>query len=118
MVKKGKAVYFLGVGEPLEDREYPAMMPAYGLLLTDTEQNLWVQDYVGPDDEHSTWTVFDNGDRSWLGPLVHLADIRSRVARHPYGDQGIFVRRRTFEALGGYPEQPLMEDLNTLWTPG
>ena len=28
----------------------------------------------------------------------------------PYGDQGIFVRRGTFEQLGGFPEVPLMED--------
>lgn len=28
-----------------------------------------------------------------------------------YGDQGIFVRRNTFEAMGGFPDLPLMEDL-------
>lgn len=28
-----------------------------------------------------------------------------------YGDQAIFVRRRVFEELGGFPELPLMEDL-------
>ena len=27
-----------------------------------------------------------------------------------FGDQALFVRRRDFEAVGGYPEQPLMED--------
>jgi len=36
-----------------------------------------------------------------------------RAARRglPYGDQGIFIRRATFEALGGFPEVCLMEDL-------
>jgi rSAM/selenodomain-associated transferase 2 len=36
-----------------------------------------------------------------------------RAARRglPYGDQGIFVRRRVFEELGGFPEVHLMEDL-------
>jgi len=29
----------------------------------------------------------------------------------PYGDQAIFVRRRTFMAAGGFPDAPLMEDV-------
>ncbi len=28
-----------------------------------------------------------------------------------YGDQGLFVRKETFEQLGGFPDIPLMEDL-------
>ena len=31
-----------------------------------------------------------------------------------YGDQGIFVRRATFDALGGFREWPLMEDVDFL----
>lgn len=31
-----------------------------------------------------------------------------------YGDQGIFVRRAAFEALGGVREWPLMEDVDFL----
>ena len=57
-----------------------------------------------------TWTVPD-GAPSRLGPLLRLADIRSRVARFPYGDQAIFVRRDAFARAGGFPDQPLMEDL-------
>jgi len=29
----------------------------------------------------------------------------------PYGDQGLFVRRSSFEAAGGFPEVPLMDDV-------
>ncbi len=57
-----------------------------------------------------TWTVPDGTGIS-LGPLLHLADIRSRVARLPYGDQAIFVRSDVFSDVGGYPNLPLMEDL-------
>ena len=57
-----------------------------------------------------TWTVAD-AERSWLGPLLHLADLRSRYSRLPYGDQGLFVQRDAFSKVGGFPEQPLMEDL-------
>jgi rSAM/selenodomain-associated transferase 2 len=58
-----------------------------------------------------TWTVPDGTRRAWLGPLLHLADLRSRYARVPYGDQAIFVRADAFRAVGGFPEQPLMEDI-------
>ncbi len=37
--------------------------------------------------------------------------VRSRLFRSYTGDQAIFVRRETFDALGGYPEVPLMEDV-------
>ena len=42
---------------------------------------------------------------------LHLADIRSRYTGLPYGDQGLFLTRKQFERLGGFPDQPLMEDL-------
>lgn len=57
-----------------------------------------------------TWTVCE-GRRSWLGPLLHLADLRSLYTGHPYGDQAIFVRREAFFRVGCFPEQPLLEDL-------
>jgi rSAM/selenodomain-associated transferase 2 len=57
-----------------------------------------------------TWTVAD-GPPSRLAPLLHLADLRSRTTSLPYGDQAIFVRANAFRAAGGFPEQPLMEDL-------
>jgi rSAM/selenodomain-associated transferase 2 len=36
---------------------------------------------------------------------------RSRLTGIATGDQAIFVRRDVFEALGGYPDIPLMEDV-------
>lgn len=63
-----------------------------------------------------TWTVRDEIDarsaRSRLpSALLHLADLRSRYSGLPYGDQAIFVRREAFVAVGGFPDQPLFEDL-------
>lgn len=57
-----------------------------------------------------TWTVPDAPGLR-LAPLLHLADLRSRYTGLPYGDQAVFVRAATFERVGGFPEQPLMEDL-------
>lgn len=45
-----------------------------------------------------------------LATVVRVANWRSRVLQLPYGDQGLFLRRDRFEALGGLPELPLMED--------
>jgi GT2 family glycosyltransferase len=61
-----------------------------------------------------TWTVADDpkAPRRWLAPLLHLADVRSRVTTLPYGDQALFVRRDAFRAAGGFAEIPLMEDLD------
>jgi len=56
-----------------------------------------------------TWTVADRPTR--LGPLLHLADVRSRYSSLPYGDQALFVRTSIFRALGGFPTIALMEDL-------
>ena len=36
---------------------------------------------------------------------------RVRWRKLPYGDQGIFLRRETFQALGGFAEVRLMEDV-------
>lgn len=55
-------------------------------------------------------TIAD-GPRRWMAPFLRLADLRSRMTRLPYGDQALFVRRDAFERVGGFPEQPLMEDL-------
>jgi rSAM/selenodomain-associated transferase 2 len=65
-------------------------------------------------------TIADEGP-GWLGPLLRLADLRSCVTRFPYGDQALFVRRDVFDRVGGFPDQPLMEDVELarrLWRVG
>lgn len=57
-----------------------------------------------------TWTVPDMGPH-WLAPFLHIGDIRSRYSSLPYGDQALFVRAEAFGAAGGFPEIPIMEDL-------
>lgn len=37
--------------------------------------------------------------------------LRCRVLRLPYGDQALFARRSAYEAAGGFPPLPLMEDV-------
>lgn len=39
------------------------------------------------------------------------ARLRDRLGGLPYGDQGLLVRRRQFDRVGGYPDVPIMEDV-------
>lgn len=43
--------------------------------------------------------------------ISFFINLRSRVSQISTGDQAIFVRREIFEAVGGFPELPLMEDV-------
>lgn len=43
--------------------------------------------------------------------IAFCMNMRSRLTGIATGDQGIAVERTLFEAVGGYPEQPLMEDI-------
>ena len=52
-----------------------------------------------------------DGDHWMLKIIGAMISLRSRVTKIATGDQAIFVRRDVFEAIGGYPEIPLMEDV-------
>lgn len=51
--------------------------------------------------------------RRWPGacPYSLGANMRSRLWQLPYGDQALFMERRVFDDLGGFPEVALLEDL-------
>jgi rSAM/selenodomain-associated transferase 2 len=38
--------------------------------------------------------------------------VRLALARLPYGDQALFVRRSALDAIGGVPQAPILEDLD------
>jgi rSAM/selenodomain-associated transferase 2 len=59
------------------------------------------------------WFRFALDDGAWQARLIEWGvRWRVRLLRLPYGDQGLFVRRDVFQALGGYAELPLMEDVD------
>jgi rSAM/selenodomain-associated transferase 2 len=49
--------------------------------------------------------------RPVLRMIAWFMNLRSRLSGISTGDQAIFVRRRAFESIGGYPDIPLMEDI-------
>lgn len=62
----------------------------------------------------SGWGRFDvvlSGDHSLLRVVEFMMNMRSKLTGIATGDQGIFVSRDLFTMIGGYPDQPLMEDV-------
>lgn len=49
----------------------------------------------------------------WRARLIEAGvRLRVRLLDLPYGDQALFVRRHVFNAIGGYRDLPLMEDVD------
>ena len=60
------------------------------------------------------WGRFDvciSGRPPMLRVVALLMNLRSRISGIATGDQAMFVRRSAFEAVHGFPDQPLMEDI-------
>ena len=60
------------------------------------------------------WGRFDvkiEGRSPVLRVIAWLMNIRSRLTGIATGDQAMFVRRAAFQAAGGFPAIPLMEDI-------
>ncbi len=59
------------------------------------------------------WFQFALEHPAWQARVIEWGvRWRVRLLRLPYGDQGLFVRRDVFEAMGGFREMPLMEDVD------
>lgn len=65
-------------------------------------------------DQGADWGRFDVriiGDSLMLPVVARLMNLRSRLSAIATGDQGIFIRRETFQQVDGFPQQRLMEDI-------
>ena len=63
---------------------------------------------------HHAWGRFDvriAGRSRWLPIVSALMNMRSRFTGIATGDQALFMRREAFDAVGGFPDQALMEDV-------
>jgi len=50
------------------------------------------------------------GNSPGLKAVARITNLRSRWLHLPYGDQGLFLPKKLFLRLKGFPEQPIMED--------
>ncbi|CAD5919890.1 MULTISPECIES: TIGR04283 family arsenosugar biosynthesis glycosyltransferase [Planktothrix] len=55
-----------------------------------------------------------NGDQLSLRVIEKTVFWRSKYLQMPYGDQAIFIKAITFGEIGGFPEQPIMEDFELI----
>lgn len=91
------------VGDALLFLHADTRLPAQGLAQ--------VQEALGRGAEWGRFDVRIEGNSPWLRLIALLMNLRSRWSGIATGDQAIFVRRAAFDAVGGFPDQPLMEDI-------
>jgi rSAM/selenodomain-associated transferase 2 len=62
----------------------------------------------------AVWRLRIDTEETWGRLMEAGARVRDRVGGLPYGDQGLLVRRTLFDAVGGYPDVPIMEDVGLI----
>jgi rSAM/selenodomain-associated transferase 2 len=78
---------------------------ALSLIQTTLEDN----HYVG-----GAFTLQIHPPTPFLRMIAAYSTLRSQISRAPYGDQVIFLRKHYFDAIGGYADIPLMEDVELM----
>jgi rSAM/selenodomain-associated transferase 2 len=64
-----------------------------------------------PEVEAAAWPLAIDGPGPWLRWIERSAALRWRLTGLAYGDQGLLVRRAAYDAVGGYPDTRIMEDV-------
>lgn len=80
-------------------------------VLPDNAAELILQALQAPGTEWGRFDLRLSGRRPVFRRIERMINWRSRWGGIATGDQAIFVRRRTFNEVGGYPDIPLMEDV-------
>ena len=76
------------------------------------EAPMWIEQELA--DNRTAWGRFDvriSGRPFMLKVVSRMMNIRSRLTGIATGDQAMFLTRCAFDAVGGFPDQPLMEDV-------
>jgi len=108
--KRGRAIQMnIGAhhacGEVLVFLHADSCLPRNGLSLLRSK-------LVDPRIIGGTFSLKFDSQKILLRLIAFLTRFRFRFFH--YGDQGIFVRRAVFEALGGFNQMPIMEDVDFL----
>src|SRR5690606_1821956 len=86
-------------------------LPIYADTLMTSEGTKACQAY----DDETCAAVFRLrfDDTRWRARIVAAAaNIRTRMLGLPYGDQGLLISRPLYDAVGGFADMPLMEDVD------
>lgn len=80
------------------------------LLPTDFESE--IQRFIDSDLQWGRFDVALSGNQLMFYVIAWFINIRSRLTQVSTGDQALFFKRHFFEALKGYADVPLMEDVD------
>lgn len=109
MGKKGRAVQ-MNYGAGFAQSNILFFLHADTFTCADTlksiEKNIMNNGFIGG---CLTQRIDREGARYRL--IENFGNIRARLTKIFYGDQGIFVRKDIFSKIGGFPEVPIMEDI-------
>lgn len=108
-VPRGRAVQ-MNAGAAACSTEWLCFLHA-DVRLPDSARHQLEQTVRDPRSDAAVWRLAIDADGWWFRVLERGALVRDRVGGLPYGDQGVLVRRRLFERVGGYPDLPVMEDV-------
>ena len=106
---RGRALQ-MNAGAQQADAAVLLFLHADTLLPEDADQLIAAALASGTND----WGRFDvriAGHSPMLRVVAALMNLRSRWSGIATGDQAIFMTRAAFDAVGGFPAQPLMEDI-------
>ncbi|HMW16658.1 MAG TPA: TIGR04283 family arsenosugar biosynthesis glycosyltransferase [Accumulibacter sp.] len=105
---RGRATQ-MNAGAAASERQILLFLHADTLLPADADTAILHARHRG-----AHWGRFDvriDGTQPLLRLVEKMINWRSRITGIATGDQAIFVRRDLFVRAGGFPEQPLMEDI-------
>ena len=83
------------------------VLPKHALLLI--RKTLQNERIVG-----GAFTLQIQSPRLIIRMAAAFSTFRSRITHAPYGDQVIFLKKSYFDAIGGYQDIPLMEDVELM----
>jgi rSAM/selenodomain-associated transferase 2 len=80
-------------------------------LLPSQARQLMEQALADPAVVGGRFDIRFDSPSAWGQVVSTFMNVRSRVSRISTGDQAIFARRQIFVRLGGFPDIPIMEDI-------
>jgi rSAM/selenodomain-associated transferase 2 len=107
--RKGRALQ-MNAGAEVAQGEWLLFLHADTLLPDGALQRL--NDFEHDDAIQAGGFLHQFSGNDWRLRLIsRLDNVRCRRTRIVYGDQAMFVRRCLFQRLGGFPDQPILEDV-------
>jgi rSAM/selenodomain-associated transferase 2 len=107
--KKGRAIQ-MNAGAALASGDILLFLHADTFISAESLDNVR-QALVPPNVAGGSYRLKLESDNLWLRLVSAVANARTNLLGLPYGDQAIFLRRKTFEEIGGYQIEPILEDM-------